>query len=115
MGFPYPFTFVLTASLQFIPVLIHRAQNIRDAQRARGIPIEGGLRGILYLPAFAGPLLIQSFKFADELAEAMEARGFGISGRSFRYEPHFRWIDWAVVAGSLIVLITALLIRFFLS
>jgi len=105
MGFPYPFTFVLSASMQFIPVLIHRARNIRDAQRARGIPIGGGLRSILYLPAIAGPLLIQSFKFADELAEAMEARGFGISGRRFRYEPRFRWIDWVVVVGSLIALI----------
>jgi len=105
MGLPYPFTFVLITSMQFIPVLIHRARNIRDAQRARGIPIEGGLRSILYLPAVAGPLLIQSFKFADELAEAMEARGFGISGRRFRYEPKFSWIDWVVVVGSLIALI----------
>jgi energy-coupling factor transport system permease protein len=112
MGLPYPFTFVLSASMQFIPVLIHRARNIRDAQRARGIPIEGGLRSILYLPAFAGPLLVQSFKFADELAEAMEARGFGISGRRFRFEPRFRWIDWVAVAGSFIVLIAALSIKF---
>lgn len=112
MGLPYPFTFVLSASMQFIPVLIRHARNIRDAQRARGIPIEGGLRSIFYLPAFAGPLLIQAFKFADELAEAMEARGFGISGRSFRYEPRFRWMDWAAVAGSLIILITALSIKF---
>jgi len=110
MGFPYPFTFVLSASMQFIPVLIHRARSIRDPQRARGIPIEGSLRSILYLPAFVGPLLIQSFKFADELAEEMEARGFGISGRRFRYEPHFRWIDWVVVTVSLIILIAALLI-----
>jgi energy-coupling factor transport system permease protein len=115
MGFPYAFTFVLSASMQFIPVLIRRARNIRDAQRARGIPMDGGPRSILYLPAFAGPLLIQSFKFADELAEAMEARGFGISGRSFRYEPHFRWIDWVVVAVSLIVLITALLANFLIT
>ncbi|MBM4307680.1 MAG: energy-coupling factor transporter transmembrane protein EcfT [Deltaproteobacteria bacterium] len=112
IGFPYPFTFVLTASMQFIPVLIRRTRNIRDAQRARGIPIEGGLRSILHLPALAGPLLIQSFKFADELAEAMEARGFGISGRRFRYEPRFRWSDWVVVAGSLIALIIALLVKF---
>lgn len=105
MGFPYPFAFVLNASMQFIPVLIRRARNIRDAQRSRGIPIEGGIKSILYLPAFAGPLLIQAFKFADELAEAMEARGFGISGRRFRYEPRFRWMDWIVVALSFTALI----------
>ena len=112
MGLPYPFTFVLSASMQFIPVLAHRARNIRDAQRARGIPIEGGLGILLHLPALVGPLLIQAFKFADELAEAMEARGFGISGRSFHYEPRFRWVDWGAVAISLTALTIALSIQF---
>jgi len=105
MGVPYPFAFVLSASMQFVPVLVRRARNIRDAQRARGIPIEGGLRLLIHLPALAGPLLIQAFKFADELAEAMEARGFGIPGRRFRHEPRFRWMDWMVVVISVLVLV----------
>jgi len=112
MGIPYPFAFVLSASMQFVPVLIRRARNIRDAQRARGIPIEGGLGTLLHLPALAGPLLIQAFTFADELAEAMEARGFGISGRSFRNEPRFRWMDWVAVAISLAALTIVLSIQF---
>jgi energy-coupling factor transport system permease protein len=107
MGVPYPFAFVLSASMQFVPVLVRRLGNIRDAQRARGIPIDGGLNLLIHLPALAGPLLIQAFKFADELAEAMEARGFGIPGRRFRHEPRFRWMDWMVVAISVTVLIMA--------
>jgi len=112
MGLPYSFAFVLSASMQFVPILIRRARNIRDAQRARGIPIEGGLGTLLHLPALAGPLLIQAFTFADELAEAMEARGFGISGRSFRNEPRFRWMDWVAVAISLAALTIVLSIQF---
>ncbi len=107
MGVPYPFAFVLSASMQFVPVLIRRLGNIRDAQRARGIPIEGGLSLLIHLPALAGTLLIQAFKFADELAEAMEARGFGIPGRRFRHEPRFRWVDWMVVVFSVIALAMA--------
>jgi energy-coupling factor transport system permease protein len=107
MGVPYPFAFVLSASMQFVPVLFRRLGNIRDAQRARGIPIEGGLSLLFHLPALAGPLLIQAFKFADELAEAMEARGFGIPGRRFRHEPRFRWMDWMVVIISVAVLAIA--------
>jgi energy-coupling factor transport system permease protein len=107
MGVPYPFAFVLSASMQFVPVLLRRLRNIRDAQRARGIPIEGGLSLLTHLPALAGPLLIQSFKFADELAEAMEARGFGMPGRRFRHEPRFRWMDWMVVIISVAVLVVA--------
>ena len=105
MGVPYPFAFVLSASMQFVPVLVRRLGNIRDAQRARGIPIESGLSLLTHLPALAGPLLIQAFKFADELAEAMEARGFGIPGRRFRHEPRFRWMDWMVVVISIVVLV----------
>jgi energy-coupling factor transport system permease protein len=107
MGVPYPFAFVLSASMQFVPVLLRRLRNIRDAQRARGIPIEGGLSLLTHLPALAGPLLIQAFKFADELAEAMEARGFGMPGRRFRHEPRFRWMDWMVVIISVAVLVVA--------
>jgi len=107
MGVPYPFAFVLSASIQFVPVLVRRLRNIRDAQRARGIPIEGGLSLLTHLPALAGPLLIQAFKFADELAEAMEARGFGIPGRRFRHVPRFRWMDWMAVIVSVAVLVMA--------
>ncbi|HSB03716.1 MAG TPA: energy-coupling factor transporter transmembrane component T [Thermodesulfobacteriota bacterium] len=101
MGIPYALAFVLTASMQFIPVLIRKAASIRDAQRSRGISLDSSIAILRHLPALTGPLLIQAFKLADELAEAMEARGFGAPGRRFLHEPHFRWMDWWVVAGSI--------------
>ena len=101
MGVPYSFAFVLSASMQFIPVLVRRAASIRDAQRSRGIPLDSRLGMVRHLPALVGPMLIQAFKLADELAESMEARGFGAPGRRFRHEPQFRWVDWLVVAVSL--------------
>ena len=104
MGIPYSFAFVLSASMQFVPVMVRRAASIRDAQRSRGIPLDSGFGIIRHLPALAGPLLIQAFKLADELAEAMEARGFGVPGRRFRHEPHFRWLDWLVVGFSIVTL-----------
>ena len=102
MGLPYAFSFVLTVSMEFIPVLTRRAANIRDAQRARGIPLQGGLRTLRYLPALLGPLLIQSFKLADEMAEALEARGFGAAGRRYRQGLHLRALDWGIISLSLI-------------
>jgi energy-coupling factor transport system permease protein len=110
MGVPYPFAFVLTASMQFVHVLIRRIISIRDAQRARGIPVEGGLRAFRYFPALAGPLLIQAFQLADELAEAMEARGFGAPGRRFRYEPHLTVLDWAIITVSIAAAVIVILI-----
>jgi len=110
MGAPYPFVFVLTASMQFVHVLIRRVISIRDAQRARGIPVEVGLRAFRYFPALAGPLLIQAFQLADELAEAMEARGFGAPGRRFRYEPHLTLLDWAIITVSIAAAVIIILI-----
>jgi energy-coupling factor transport system permease protein len=110
MGAPYPFVFVLTASMQFVHVLIRRIVSIRDAQRARGIPVEGGVRAFWYFPALAGPLLIQAFQLADELAEAMEARGFGAPGRRFRYEPHLTILDWGIITVSIGAAVIVILI-----
>jgi len=104
LGLPYAFIFVLTASMQFIPVLARRASNIRDAQRARGIPLNRGFKMLRHLPALAGPLLIQAFKLAEEMAEALEARGFGAPGRRFWHEPRFRRIDWIVSGASIVAL-----------
>jgi energy-coupling factor transport system permease protein len=101
---PYSLAFVMTVSMEFVQVLARRAANIRDAQRARGIPLEGVFAMVAHLPAIVGPLLVQAFKLADELAEAMEARGFGSEGRRFRREPRFRKGDWMMVGAGIAVL-----------
>jgi energy-coupling factor transport system permease protein len=107
LGLPYTLTFVLSVSMQFVEVLARRAANIRDAQRARGIPLGRNMTALRHLPALMGPLLVQAFKLADELAEAMEARGFGAPGRRFRFEPRFKAADWLVVLLSASALILA--------
>jgi energy-coupling factor transport system permease protein len=105
MGIPYSFAFLLSTSMQFVDVLVRRATNIRDAQRSRGLPLDSVLGWFRHFSALAGPLLIQAFKLADELAEAMEARGFGAPGRTFRREFRFRWPDWAVIGISVAILV----------
>jgi energy-coupling factor transport system permease protein len=104
VGLPYTFAFVLSTSLQFVPVISRKAQNVVDAQRSRGIPLEPGWPALRHYPALLAPLLIQAFQLADELAEAMEARGFGRPGRTFWRDYRLRVLDWLVLAGSLIAL-----------
>lgn len=112
MGLPYAFSFVLTVSMEFIPVLTRRAANIRDAQRARGIPLQCGLRTLRFLPALLGPLLIQAFKLADEMAEALEARGFGAEKHRYPQELRLRALDWGIISLSLIGLAALLFIKY---
>jgi energy-coupling factor transport system permease protein len=104
-GLPYSFAFILSTSLQFVPVISRKAQNIVDAQRSRGIPLEPGLPALRHYPALFGPLLIQAFQLADELAEAMEARGFSRAGRTFLADYRLRTLDWLVLAGAAVALV----------
>ena len=100
-GLPYEVAFVMSVGMLFVPVLARKARHVVDAQRARGIPLEPGLRALRHYPALMGPVLVQAFQLADELAEAMEARGFGRPGRTFAREYRMRGADWAaIVVGA---------------
>ena len=74
-------------SLRFIPLLLEEAITLKKAQTSRGATFEGGLikRTKKSLPLLV-PLFISSFRKADELALALDARGFrsGQQRTSFR-------------------------------
>lgn len=106
-GVPYAFAFILTASMQFIPVLSRKIQDVIDAQRARGIRLERDLASVRNYPALFAPLLIQSFTLADQLAEAMEARGFGTPHRTFADDYALRGVDFLVITLALISVLVA--------
>lgn len=110
-GLPYEVAFVFSTSLQFVPVIRRKAQNVFDAQRSRGIPLEPGLAALRHYPALMAPLLVQSFELADDLAEAMESRGFGRPGRTFAREYRLGVVDWLVLAGAAAGLAGLVLIR----
>jgi len=111
IGLPYPVAFVFSTSLQFVPMIARKAGNVIDAQRSRGIPLEPGWSALRHYPAFLGPLLIQAFQLAEELAAAMEARGFGRPGRTFYKEYRMRLADWLTIAGSLLLLTACLVLQ----
>jgi energy-coupling factor transport system permease protein len=63
----------VTIAVTFVPSLVRAAGEIREAQRARGHRF-GGPRSWLPL---AAPLLAGSLEKSVQLAEALDARGFG--------------------------------------
>lgn len=69
---------MMSLALRFVPTLAGEMKNISDAQLARGASfnpnrITGKIRAISRL---AWPLAINIFRRCDELADAMEARGY---------------------------------------
>jgi energy-coupling factor transport system permease protein len=95
--------FVLTAGLRYVPLVRSRLQAIRDAQQARGIDLRPRVRNVGNWMALLLPLLVQSLLLADDLALAMEARGFGSRRRRPRPLPRPGARDWAVRVAALAV------------
>jgi energy-coupling factor transport system permease protein len=110
-GLPYPVAFVMIVSLQFVPVMTRKAGNVVDAQRSRGIPIGTGLKALRYSHVLLIPVLIQAIRLAEELAEAMEARGFGRPGRTFLKVYKMRPPDWIAVSAGMLLLVFLLFLQ----
>jgi energy-coupling factor transport system permease protein len=76
---PRNLTFVSVTALRFVPLLLIELNQILDAQRSRGLEVEG--RGVItrlrsLKPIFI-PMLIGVVSRANELAEALESRAYG--------------------------------------
>jgi energy-coupling factor transport system permease protein len=104
---------MMSISLRFIPTLMQETDKIMKAQMARGVefssgPIKDRLKAIVPLLI---PLFVSSFKRAEELAIAMEARGYrGGEGRTKYRQLVWTYIDTIIL--TLMAILTILLILF---
>ena len=90
------FSMLISLTLRFIPTLILEANKIMAAQASRGLDFnEAKLsKKVKQIIALLIPLFVISFKTADELSNAMEARGYVIGApRTQLDELKFRWVD----------------------
>lgn len=97
---------MMTIALRFIPTLYDEAQKITNAQKARGADFaSGGLVGrVRALLPILIPLTLGAFTRADELAEAMESRGYaGGEGRTRYRELSFGARDGFALAVAALV------------
>lgn len=104
---------MMTIALRFIPTLGEEAEKITRAQAARGADFsEGGpLRRARSLVPVLVPLTVGAFRRADELAEAMESRGYrGGEGRTRYRELRFRARDALAMAVTVLILLVGILL-----
>lgn len=83
---------MLSMSLRFVPTLMDGTTRIMNAQRARGVDFNEGnlIQKVKSVIPILIPLFASSFKRADALATAMEARGYqGGEGRT-----KYRVLEW---------------------
>ncbi len=95
VGFPvHEFAMMMTIALRFIPVLMEETEKITKAQRSRGGDLTTGSmkRRVKGMLAILVPLFFNSLKRADDLALAMESRGYtGGEGRT-----SLRKLEWCL-------------------
>ena len=101
---------MLSIALRFVPTLMDEAQKIMNAQRARGVAFGAGnlfeqMKAIIPILI---PLFVSSLNRAEDLATAMEARGYqGGDGRSKYRVLNYEMRD--AIAGLSLVAVTILL------
>ena len=97
---------ILSVAVQFIPTLLEETDTIRKAQIARGARFESRRlheRAQAMLPLIV-PIFLSAFKRADELAMAMEARGYrGARGRTRKKSVPLPLSGWGALALCAIV------------
>jgi energy-coupling factor transport system permease protein len=99
--------FVMTLALRFVPTIAQEAMRIQRAQVSRGAPERGSLlQQVRQLVPMIVPLFIATFHRADDLALAMEARGYRghvarTSFREFRYSGNDLLVIFICVAAAL--------------
>ena len=104
------FALVLSISLRFIPIILEETNRI-NAQVSRGSDFnEGNLAQKVrkFIPILI-PLFIATLKRADELATAMEVRGYSTTGIRSKYKV-LKYSNLDYLSYILIIVITILII-----
>lgn len=103
--------YLLEGSLRFVPTMGALFQDVRDAQMSRGIRLDGWHLA-RNAPTLLAPVLVSAVRLADELAEALEARGFGSGQRTLMRDHRWRGRDWSLVAVATLAAVAYILVIF---
>ena len=108
------FTMIITIAFRFVPTLVDEASRIFKAQASRGMDFKNGsiktkINSIIVLII---PLFVSSFTKADDLANAMETRGYDPYLKRTSYRSwNFGWFDFIALIGVItFIVVSSLLI-----
>lgn len=112
LGFPAnEVAMMMTIALRFIPTLLEEADKVMKAQQARGADFETGnvITRVKSMIPLIIPLFVSSFRIAQDLAMAMEARCYrGGKGRTRMNPMKLKKADRLAIAG--IILFAAVIV-----
>lgn len=97
---------MISIALRFIPTLIEETQRIMKAQASRGVDLQEGTikEKIMAILSLIVPLFVSAFQRAEELANAMEARGYAPGEKRTRYKQlKMKMPDYLLLLGALLI------------
>jgi energy-coupling factor transport system permease protein len=102
----------LTITTRLFPLLVSDLQRIYDVHRCRGLTLQGKnkfaqVKG--FFPIF-NALILSSLERSFELAEALQARGYGVGKRTSYNQEIFRPRDYIIIVSLILSIIIGLLL-----
>jgi energy-coupling factor transport system permease protein len=107
VGIPYRYGFMVLMMLRFVPLFEAERLTIGNAQKMRGLELDGGsMRKILFSIRYTLlPLIVSALSKADHLVLSMEGRAFGCRRtRTFLVTCKYSPADKLVMVASVVVL-----------
>jgi energy-coupling factor transport system permease protein len=112
---PYQAAFAFSLAIRMVPTIIGTAVTVTEAQRSRGLDLESGgpLRRLRNHIPLLVPILLHTLRNTDQLAKALESRGFGARRERTSYlEIGFHPADVLALALGALVLALFVVVRF---
>jgi energy-coupling factor transport system permease protein len=111
---PYQAAFAFSLAIRMVPTIIGTAVTVTEAQRSRGLDLTSGgplTRLRKYVPLLV-PIFLHTLRNTDQLAKALESRGFGARHERTSYlEIGFHAGDAAALVLGTLVLAMFVVVR----
>ncbi|ANZ57952.1 cobalt ABC transporter ATP-binding protein [Fructilactobacillus lindneri] len=105
---------MISIALRFIPTLVDELHTIMNAQKSRGVSFGSGgiIKRVKSICSLIIPILVSSFRHADNLADALSASGYEANATRSSYQ-QFHWtiFDTLCLVVVLILGILVILMR----
>jgi energy-coupling factor transport system permease protein len=106
LGIPFVASFAMSLAFRLTPLFMETGQTIVMAQRARGLdPDQGGpIRRLKQMVPILVPILVSGLRRADQLAMALESKGFGSKKkRTVLTQYKISWRDFVLIFSTVLI------------
>jgi energy-coupling factor transport system permease protein len=115
LGIPFKVAFSVTTALRLVPLILSKISTVIQAQKSRGLDLDSGnviTKTMKFIPLFI-PIFVLCIRNANELAMALESKGFGgCSKRTYYLNVGFKTNDYMLICSQVLVLLSSLAMKF---